>query len=284
MRTMLYPAAVILLAAVLLGGCSSPNDGNTSTSMSASEKFELVEQDIDMFVQSFTEFVAQDLNSFQSFDPATVSPRPLGKATVVTDSVITYDTSYVNGWHIITATGTSENESVSVSDSLRFVDLTGTPQQDPNPVTTDAIYLRQHVNLSLVIPDMGMSISMEVDGGFDFTGFQSSTIIADGYTDMTMAMAFQTEYGPTTMNMTYDLDINDIAVSNPTEGGTGCITGGSFVIEFVADVDGYDENGQRIDERVRAYITLTFNGSSGVYVTTIDGSNFTQTFDGCDLE
>ncbi len=282
MRTMVQSAAVLVLAAVFLGGCSSPSD--TTPSLSASEKYELVEEDIDSFVKSFTTFVTQDLSSFQRFDPATAATRPLGKPAVVTDSVITYDTAYVNGWHIITATGISENESVSITDSLRFLDLAGTPQYEPNPATTDAVYLREHVTMSIAIPDFNMSLSMDMDGAFSFSGFQSPMIIADGAMDMTMVMGFETEHGPTTMDMTYDLEINDIAVSNPEQGGNGCITGGSFVIAFSAAVDGYDENGQHINETVNAYITLTFSGSSGIYTTTIDGSNFTESFDGCDLE
>ena len=273
-------AALVIPAAAFFIGCSGSGKP-TTPEPTAAEEYEEFSEDIRDFVGSMVDFVVQDYDDFEDFDPTATPPLPMmGK--VALDTTVEMDTVYENGWYIFTASVEDSTGIISIADSIRFVDITGAAQQFPSAETTNAIYLKEHAAITLIIPDFGMSWTFTVDGDFSFVGFQSAVVVANGSAEYGMNIAGSTDYGPTTIDLIYEVGINEVTVSNPQFGGNGCVTGGSFTIDFAAIVDGYDEDGKRVNESVDAVITVTFNsGGSAYYTVNIDGQIFTEVIDGC---
>ncbi len=279
-----FAAALLCVAAVYFVGCSGAGD-TTAPGPSAEEQYAEFSADISDFVESIVDFVGQGYDEFQEFDPTAMPPPPqLGKAVAVLDSVLQLDTTYTNGWYVITATEQSATEIVAIADSIKFVDATGSALQYPTEQTTNGIYLKEHAEVTVIMTEFGLTMGFTVHGDFSFLGFQTTAVTVDGSADFGMDLTGATEYGPTTIEMTYDVDINNVTVANPEQGGSGCTTGGTFAIDFTGKINGYDENGKRINETVAAAITVTFNaGGSGYYTVDIDGQRFTETISGCSM-
>ena len=49
--------------------------------------------------------------------------------------------------------------------------------QFPTAETTNAIYLKEHADITLIIPDFAMSWTFTVDSDFSFIGFQSAVVV-----------------------------------------------------------------------------------------------------------
>lgn len=273
-------AALVIPVAAFFIGCSGSGQP-TTPEPTAAEEYEEFSEDIRGFVGSIVDFVVQGYEEFEDFDPTATPPPPMmGK--VALDTTIEVDTVYENGWYIFTASVEDSTGTITIADSIRFVDATGAALQFPTAETTNAVYLKEHANITIIFADFNMSWTFTVDGDFSFIGFQSAVVVANGSAEFGMNITGSTEYGPTTINLIYEVDINEVTVSNPQFGGNGCATGGSFTIDFTAIIDGYDEDGKRVDESVDAVITATFNSGGSVYYTVnIDGQIFTETIAGC---
>jgi hypothetical protein len=274
-------AALLLSAAVFIAGCSG-GGGTTAPEDNAQEKYAEFEEDIAGFVSSIVDFVGQEYDDFENFDPAAVPPPVMRKVAACADTVLELDTAYVNGWYVITATKESVTETISIADSIKFVNTQGQALRYPTALNTNGVYLKEHADVTVLMAEYGMSMGFAVDGDFSFMGFQLATVVADGAADFVMDFTGDTDYGPSTVSMTYGVELDNITVSNPGQGGSGCATGGSFTIDFTGAIKGYDEFGVYIDETVEALITVTFSSTgAGVYFVDIDGQRFTETISGC---
>lgn len=279
MTKSILPAALVISAAAFFIGCSGSGK-STAPQASAAEKYAEFSEEINAFVGSIVDFVVQGYDEFENFD-FTAAPPPI-MAKVTADTTLESDTVYQNGWHIISATAQSATESISIADSIRFLDATGNPLEFPSEELTHAVYLKEHAEVTMILAEFGMSMSFVVHGDWRLVGFQTAAVAVDGAADFGMNVTASSEDRPTTMDFIYDVDLDNVTVSNPRFGGSGCAVGGSFTIDFAGAIDGYDEDGGRINESVEAAITATFNtGGTGYYVVDIDGQIFTETISGC---
>jgi|GEM_PF-6023626 len=282
MNKSVIAAALLVAAAVFFGGCSGKG-GTTTPGPSAEEKYAQFSTDIEDFVGSIVDFMGQGYDDFQEFDPAAIPPPPiLRKYAAVVDTILELDTTYANGWYIITASEQSETETISIADSIKFVNSNNQALHFPTVETTNGVYLKEHAEVTMLVPEYAMSMTFIVHGDFSFIGFLSTVVEVNGAADFEMDLAGETDYGPSTANMTFHVTINDVQVVPSVGEGDGCAAGGSFTIDFAGTVDGYDEVGNHIDASVEADITVHFNSSgAGYYFVDIDGQRFTEPISGC---
>ncbi len=277
--------SIALCFMIVVVSCSSP-EKVVAPGSTYNDEYTFFRQDINDFLHDLVGYITQDITAPVSFAPLELTPPGMGRLaygappSIVADT--TFDTTYQNGWHIVTGTIQSETETIAISDSLRFLDGDGLPQQVVDEATTAAVEFREHLRVTIAVSEFEMIITMADDVAFSFTGLQSPVITVDGRGDFEMGFTGVNEYGPVGLNLAYAVEFEDVTVGNPEKGGSGCIESGVLAITFDGSSYEYDENGVRLTDGLAAQITVTFTGGqSAVYAVTAGESRFTESVDAC---
>jgi hypothetical protein len=282
MRSKIGVASILLVAGLLIFGCSS-DDKSTATGPSPQEQFDLIKPNLDIMIEDMMDGFVGGVDKFTDWDTTSFQAPGLGRvpARADTDTIATYSYVYQNGWHIRQASIVLPQLILNASDSTKFTNEGGQTELIPSELTTNDVYSIAHVSLN-VTTDNGSLITV-IYTNFELTGFQLSTITIDGESYLDLYAGATTAHGLSSADLEASIDLSSVTIPRESiDEENVCPTGGSATFDLEGEVIDYDTEGNRFTFYVDATVTVTFSsgGDPGV-VVTIGSSQFTYTYDGC---
>ncbi len=262
----------ILFSVMLLmvAGCGDDEttNNNTITGSSTDPEYVAVRTQLDEFVDSTVTFFENGLNTIQGISDGDIIIPP--QYAVVPEQQDSWDTSYVDGWHIIQIAYTHRNQSdegvwqMSLTDSIQY-SLNGVPQESWQ--NRDQLVFKHHWTYDVF--DTTVTHSSIVGAtDFTFSNLNSSFGTITGSRDITIHNKTVTNDSTVWRDFTFAADVNNVTVKNSTyTGWTNCPSSGSIsvTVEMVYKKD--------TDDPVTTTWHATFTFSNGSLTASISKGN-----------
>jgi len=279
MRRYLAFVAVLVLAAAVIFGCSASDKSTTPAKTSAERQYEALKPTIDTLFLDLRGFLEYGLTFLEEVDTSMgFMPPGLGKPAHDADTII-LDYSYTDGWHEMRFMIDVDSLTFDMRVKVQYIDGTGAPQEEPDQGTA-SLHVIFDFDIASTVHEMNGEMGQHVD--LTYTGLQTSTITVDGTGDLDADFTGYDEHGAVDVDMEYDIDVNDVTMSNPELGGSGCVTGGSAAMALLGTFSGHDDDGQPVSGNIDATVTVVFNSNGKANITaTIGGSQFSWIEDAC---
>lgn len=144
---LVFGLAAVTGLSLLVIGCSGDSNSSNMTRGSLSDpNFVAVQNEVNNLIDSTVSYISLGLKNLLVLpgdtDVIIVAYGPTPGDSVSADYV------YVNGWHIVSWTGSFSGKTSSFKDSIQFLDSLGQPQQDNNNTET-LIYKHRWAEISL---------------------------------------------------------------------------------------------------------------------------------------
>jgi len=267
------------LIAFSLAGCSAGNK-STSPKVDAQQEYQALRPAIDSMVIGVLDYLSTGTDYLEDFQPGGFSSPRLGRLAHDADTGLIFNYVYQNGWHIVEAMMELDSLSFAIAESLRFTDVLGTPQEEPDSATTTALRMITHLTFTSEFHIMNGTLGDHVD--FNFIGFQSPTITADGTGRFGMELSGTDSVGAYSVDLSSALNVDHVTIGNPYQGGNGCPRAGTADLHLEGSFSGHDDEGTVVSGTANASVTVSFHLSGSADVTAdVGGMQFSESVNAC---
>jgi len=278
-------AALFGVMVMLMVGCGD-DEGTTGpttiTGQLDDPEFVAVRSQIDDFVDSTVSFLKNGLNTIDGISDGGVIIPPQYIVDPEDQNVNLFDTSYVNGWHVIRIIYTHRNQSeqavwqTELTDSIQYK-KNGVAQE--TWVDRDQLLYRHHWSFDVFDTTVSY-FAFDDHADFTFDDLNTTAATVTGSRELNVHAKQVTVDSTLWWDFTFTSDVNNITLKRSAfTGWSQCPTGGSVSAEIVMVYQKDDDDPITTTWNV----TVTFNNGAVAASVTRGNTVWSYSGDVCDV-